>query len=102
MCGGGGFRRGLGDDGAVDGAGDGLCVVVGGKSTAVAGLLFLSKGGVAESLIEHISTTDLETDPGSVQAKRKWLRSTNATMHGALDPRLEMRIPKKPGSEGAR
>jgi hypothetical protein len=56
MCGGGGFRRGLGDDGVVDGAGEGVCVVFVGKSTAVAGLLSLSKGGVAESLIEHYST----------------------------------------------
>jgi hypothetical protein len=75
MCGGGGFRSGLGDDGVVDGAE--LCVVVRGRSTAVAGLLFLSKGGIAESLIEHFYLIDLETDSRSVQAKGR-LRSMNA------------------------
>jgi hypothetical protein len=78
MCGGGGFRSGLGDDGAgEDGAGAGLCVVFRGRSTAVAGLLFLSKGGIAESLIEHFYLIDLETDSRSVQAKGR-LRSMNA------------------------
>jgi hypothetical protein len=91
MCGGGGFRRGLGDDGVVDGAGDGMCVVFAGRSTAVAGLLFLDKGGCAESLIEHFSTIDLETGSRSVQAERKWLRSMNAQCTDAL-LRLEMSV----------
>jgi hypothetical protein len=90
MCGGGGFRRGLGDDGVVDGADDGVCVVFAGRSTAVAGLLFLSKGRCAESLIEHFSTIDLETDSRSVQAKREWLSSMNARCTDAL--RLEMSV----------
>jgi len=101
MCG-GVCRRGLGDDAVVDGADDGFGGVFAGKSTAVAGLLLFTIGGVAESLIEHFYVWTSRTSPGRYQTKQT-LRRLNALDARMLDQReMSRSFGKVPGCPKSR